>query len=138
MADGYKQPIHRQFMPGTSHGVPDAYARDALGLCGAQYVRHLGIIEKHNLLIRSQPHLIGLVGAKRVAAMDQRDLLGKIREEQSFLCSRVATSDHGHLLSAEEKPVAGGACGYAETLEPAFALKPQPIGAGTGSDDQRI
>src|SRR5580704_15322427 len=60
---------------------------------------------------RSVQHDFG--GAEFVAAMNQRHLLRKFREEGGFLHSGVSAADYDDVFPAKEEAVAGGAGGNA-------------------------
>jgi hypothetical protein len=60
-------------------------------------------------LSRSRWLLEDLLGAQRVAAMDEGDLGGDVREIQRLFDRRIAPADDGDLLVTVEKAVAGGA-----------------------------
>ena len=61
------------------------------------------------------------LGAEFVAAMDDGDALGDVREVESLLDGGVATADHRHVLVTVEEAVAGGAGRDAKTLVDALA-----------------
>jgi hypothetical protein len=75
------------------------------------------VVDDVDLGVGGEAHLVGLVGAQHGAAMDQRDAVGEIGEEQSFLGRGVAAAHHRHMLAAKEEPVAGGAGRHAEAFE---------------------
>ena len=80
-----------------------------------------------DLRIVEQPVLQDFLGAKRIAAMDQRDLGREVRQEKRLLHSGVATAHDRHFLAAIEEPVAGRAGRNAEALEVLFGGQPQPL-----------
>ena len=59
-------------------------------------------------------------------------------EKQRFLHRRVSSPDDRHLLSAIERPVAGGAGRDPPIHEMPFRGKAQPAGAGAGRDDEGL
>src|SRR5208282_6865607 len=86
-----------------------------------------------DLRIGEEARLEDLLGAELVAAVDQRDLAGVMRQVQRLLDRGVAAADHRHLLAAEEESVAGGAGRNAEAAELRLALNPEPARLGAGA-----
>ena len=70
--------------------------------------------------------------------MDQRDLGGKIRQEQRLFHGRVATADHNNLLAAIKEPVAGRTGRNAEAFELLFRRQAQPFRPRTRTQDNGI
>ena len=70
--------------------------------------------------------------------MDQRDLAGKVGQEQRLFHSRIAAADDDNFHAAIKEPVAGGAGRYTEPLEPLFGRQAQPFGPGPGGKDYSI
>ena len=79
-----------------------------------------------------------LFGAQRIAAMDERDLGGDVREIKRLFDRRIAPADDGDLLVAIEKAVAGGAGGDAAPTKLLFRRQAEIHGAGAGGDDERV
>ncbi|CAM5289963.1 hypothetical protein SSCI18S_00268 [Sphingobium scionense] len=61
-----------------------------------------------------------------------------VGEVERFLDRRIAAADDHDLLAAIEEAVAGGAGADALALQMLLALDAEPLGLGTGADDQRI
>jgi len=132
VADEDKDPVHRK------HG-----ALSALDIFQAQ-VGHRGVA--HNLFYNRIPdksHLFMLqcpfleygVGAQPVTAVNDGHLLRKAGQKKPLIQGAVAAADHHHLLSREEKAVAGGAVGDPLADVFIFARQTQTLGGRSGSDD---
>jgi hypothetical protein len=107
----------------------------------AQHLVHGMVPDDAHLALRDarkQPVLQDLLAAQLVAAVDQRDVRGDVRQVQRFLHRGVAAADHGHVLVAEEEAVAGGAGRHALALEGVFGGQAEIFRRGAGGDDQRI
>ena len=63
---------------------------------------------------------------------------GDVGEIEGLLHRGVAAADHGDLLAAVEKAVAGGAGGDAAPAKLLLGGQPQIAGAGPGGDDQGV
>jgi hypothetical protein len=79
-----------------------------------------------------------LRGAELVAPVHDRDLARELREEGRLLHRRVAAAHDQQLPVAEEEAVAGGAAAHAASAERVLAGHGQPLGAGTGADDDAV
>ena len=99
---------------------------------------HDAVPDDIDFLMAEQALLQDLLGAQCVAAMDQRDPGGNIRQIEGFLDSGIATTDDDDILVPEEEPVAGGACGNTFSAKGLFALQSKPAGLGPGRDDNGI
>src|SRR5690606_16835804 len=88
-----------------------------------------------DLGVGERPLLGGLVGPQRVAAVDDRDAVGELREEHAFLDGGVTAADHDHVLAAVEEAVAGRAGGHAAAVELALARYAEQARVGAGGDD---
>ena len=75
---------------------------------------------------------------KRIAAVDHRDLVGEVGEEQRFLDGGVAAADDRDLAVLVEEAVAGGAGRDAEAAELLLGGQVQPVRLRAGRDDQRV
>ena len=118
--------------------VAQAHAGDAGGLAAAEDLVDAVVPDHLDLGMLEQPVLQDALGAQLVAAMDQRDLGGEVRQEQRLLDGGVAASDHHDLLAAIEEPVAGGAGRDAESLEALLGRQAQPAGLGAGGEDDGV
>ena len=76
-------------------------------------------------------------GAELVAAVDDRHLVGELREEDRLLHRGVAAPDDDDVLPTEERCVTDGAVGDAAALERALRLEAELAGARAGRDDHR-
>ena len=120
MPDSDEHPIDRHGLGGAIAGIAqhDAGDRGRHGRPGD--VGELGIPAHLDLGVLEQPILQDAFGAEFLAPVDDRDLAGKISEEQRFLDGGVAAADHQHVLVAIEKAIASGAGRNPEALELLF------------------
>src|SRR5574341_1022757 len=70
--------------------------------------------------------------------MDDVDLAGKAREEQSLLERAVAAAYDRNLFAAKEKPITGRAVRYSASHQFLFTRHTQPARRRAGGDNQRI
>ena len=75
---------------------------------------------------------------KRIAAVDQGDVMAVVGEVQRFLDRGVAAADHRDFLAAVEEAVAGRAGRRAPALHMLFGRQAEPLGLRAGGDDQRV
>ena len=85
-----------------------------------------------------QAVLQDLLGAQRVAAVDQRDLRREVRQEQRLLDRGVPAAHDRDLLASVEEPVAGRAGRDAEPLEVLLGRQAEPLGLRAGGEDERV
>src|SRR6266568_2230847 len=78
-----------------------------------------------------------LRSAELVAAVDEVDSACELREKRRLFQRRIASADHGNLLPAEEKTVAGRAGRNAISQELALRLEPQHSRGSARGDNQR-
>ena len=76
--------------------------------------------------------------AKFVAAVDERDMLRKLRQKRGFFHCRVAAADDEDVAVAKEKTVAGGAGGNAVAQQVTLRFNPEHARRRAGRDDQRL
>src|SRR6185437_626429 len=79
-----------------------------------------------------------LLRAQAIPPVDERDVLGDMREVERLLDGRVASADHGDALAAEEKSIAGGAGRDPAAAELLLRGEPEVLGSRAGGDDQGI
>ena len=91
-------------------------------------VRDLGVVPGAVL------HDLG--GAQRVAAMDQGDFRGELRQERGLLDGRIPSADDRDFFPSIKVAVAGSTC--ADAIAPVWTFDAQPSRRGAGSHDQRI
>lgn len=82
--------------------------------------------------------LDGLGGTKLVAAVDDRDLAGKLGQIHGLLDRTVAAADDINLVVLEEGRVARGAEGDAAAGELALVFAADGAGEGAGGDDDGL
>ena len=90
------------------------------------------------LRVGEQPVLQDLLGAKRIAAVDQGHVMAVVGHVERFLDRGIAAADHRDLLAAIEEAVAGRAGRSALALHMLFGRQAEPLGLGAGGDDQRV
>ena len=76
--------------------------------------------------------------AELVAAVDDRDLVGELRQEDRLLHRRVAAADDEDFLLAVEGGVADGAVRDARALEALLGGEPELPRGRTRGDDHRL
>ena len=139
VADGDEQAVHVDLAGRVVLGAADADTGDTTlvaedlverAVPGDLDVAVLGLVEQ--LLLQD------LLGAQRVAAVDQGYLRGDVGQVQRLLDRCVAAADDGDLLVAVEEPVAGRAGGHALTLELLFRFHAEVLRRRAGGDDQGI
>src|SRR5258708_38634987 len=64
-------------------------------------------------------------------------MVGLARQECGLFHSIISSPDNGHILMLEEEAITGGTGAHAAPLQTLLARQPQPLGAGTGGDDDR-
>ena len=139
MADGDEETVDRDVAAAAVLHRLHAHAGDA-----AVVAQHLvdGVVphgfDLAGLHFREQLVLHDLFGAQGVAAVDQIDLAGDVRQIQRFFDRGVAAADHRHVLILVEEAVAGGAGGHAAALEFLFRGDAQVFRGGAGGDDERV
>ena len=74
-------------------------------------------------------------GAEVLAPVDDRHLVGELRQEDRLLHRGVAATDHDHVLVPEERRVADGAIGDAAALQRALGVEPELARARPCSHD---
>src|SRR5205085_4614673 len=85
-----------------------------------------------------RPVLQDLLGAQRIPAMDQGNVMTVVGHVERFFHRRIAAADHDHLAPAVEEAVAGRAGRYALALEMLLARQVQPARLRAGGDDQCV
>ena len=75
---------------------------------------------------------------KRIAAVDQGDVMAMVGQVQRFLDRGVAAADHRDPLAAIEEAVAGRAGGRAPALHMLFGGKVEPFRLSAGRDHQGV
>ena len=88
--------------------------------------------------LRNRRSLQNLLGAERVAAVDEGDPAGVVGEVERLLHGGVAAADHRDLLAAEEEAIAGGTGRNAEAHEALLAFEAQPLRLCAGADDDGV
>ena len=79
-----------------------------------------------------------LRGAELVAAVDDRQLVGELGDEDRVLHRRVAAADHDHVLALEEGAVADAAGGDAAAAELDLAGDAEPLRLGAHREDHGL
>ncbi|MNL18557.1 hypothetical protein D3C87_1397070 [compost metagenome] len=77
-------------------------------------------------------------GLELVAAVNQGDLAGDMRQVQRLFHGRVAAANHRDFLVLVEETVAGGAGGHAAAHERLLRRQAQVLCRGARGDDQRV
>jgi hypothetical protein len=100
------------------------------------------VVPDHRQLARldllEETILHDLFRAQLVAAMNERDVRGDVREVDGFLDRGIAAADDGHAVATEEKSVAGRAGGDAVATMLFLGRQPEVLGGGAGGDDERV
>jgi hypothetical protein len=86
----------------------------------------------------NRPVLEDLLGAERIAAVDQCDVMAVIGHVDRFLDRGVAAADHRHLLAPVEEAVAGRAGGDPPALQMLLGRQVQPFRLGPGRDHDAV
>ena len=110
----------------------------ASGIAAADELRDLAVPDDLDVGIGEQPVLQDLLGAQRIAAVDQGHVVAVVGEVERFLDRGVAAADHRDLLAAIEEAVAGRAGRRAPALHMLFGRQAEPLGLGAGRDHQRV
>ena len=127
MANGHEKSLAGDICGLTAVHIPRAHAGDAARAVIAQNLGHFMMPQHVDLGVFEQAVLHDLFRPQRIAAVDQRDMRGKVGQKQRLFHRRIAAADHHHLLAAIEEAVAGGAGGNAEALEMLFRRQAKPF-----------
>ena len=138
MADGDEHSVNRQPIERAGLHVAEPDPGNHLGRAAAFDFLHDAVPDHVDPGVGEQPRLQDLLGPQRVAAVDQRDAVGMVRQVQRLLDRGVAAADHRDRLAAVEEPVAGGAGRHAAALQPLLRLDVEPAGLRAGGDDHRV
>ena len=128
MADGDENAVGGQHAALAGFDIRHFRARHAQRIAVAQHFIDNCVPDHFDLGIFEQAFLHDLFRTENVLAVDDSDLGGKVREEQRFFDSRVATADEEHFLAAIEEPVACRASRNAEALKMLLRRQAQPFG----------
>ncbi|MNT17150.1 hypothetical protein D3C72_1522870 [compost metagenome] len=118
MADGDEDAVGGDFRQVAGLDVLQAHAGDVAGHAVDDAEDFIdGHVPDHlDLGMGEQAVLQDLLGAELGLAVDDRDLLGEVGQEQGLFDRGVAAADDRDLLAAIEEAVAGGAGRDAEAL----------------------
>src|ERR1700683_4520793 len=97
-----------------------------------------GVGEELDLGVALGPIQHDLRSAKAIAAVNQRDLGGKTRQEQGFLHGRISPAAPHNLLPGEKKPVTRGAGRYTVANELRLIGQAEPARGSAAGDDERL
>ncbi|MNS87600.1 hypothetical protein D3C72_1215480 [compost metagenome] len=139
VADGDEDAMHGERFDLAVDGRLDVQTRHA-AFVARHFVQSV-VIFQHNLAFGNlgvQAVDQNRFRAELVAAMDQRDFIGDVRQVQRFFDGCVAAADNGHFLVAVEEAVAGGAGGNALAGEGFLGRQAEVLGGGAGGDDQGV
>ena len=139
VADGDEHAVHAQCFDLAVDGRLDVQARHA-AFVARHFVQGV-VIFQHDLAFGNlgvQAVDQDRFGAELVAAVDQRDFIGDVRQVQRFFDGRVAAADDGHFLVAVEETIAGGAGGHALAHEFRFRWQAQVLRGRARGDDQGV
>ena len=92
------------------------------GDCRADDLFDNGVPDHIDLRILEQSLLQDLLGTQRIAAVDQRHVIGEVRQKQRLFDSRVAAADDDDLFTLVEKAVARRAGRNAVAFEEFFRM----------------
>src|ERR1044071_3903005 len=137
VADGDEESLRGKVVDLVRLQVADLERGDAALFRADDFVDG-AVVAELDFRIRQCALLHDLRRAQRLAAMDDRDPRGELREERRLLHRRVAAADDGDLLAAEEKSVARRAVRDAEALQLFLRRQSELHGRGAGGDDQRV
>src|ERR1043165_7940114 len=137
VADGDEEALRREVVDFVRLEVADLERRDAALFRADDFVDG-AVVAELDFRIRQRALLHDLRRAQGLAAVDDRHLRGKLRQERRLLHRRVAAADDRDLFAAEEESVAGRAVGDAETLQLFLRGEAALHGRGAGGDDQRV
>ena len=137
VADGDEDAVGGDFGGFTGDGVFQAHAGDVLGhaVGDAEDFLDGAVPDDVDLGVGEQAVLQDFFRTQGVAAVNQRDALGEIGEEEGFFDSGIAAADDHDLFAAIEEAVAGGAGRDAKALIGIFRFKAQPLGLCARRDD---
>ena len=117
MADGDEGAFGVEPLDRAGLGVPQVDRDQPLGLAAGDELGDLAVPHHLDVGMGEQPVLEDLLGAQRIAAVDQGDVMAVVGHVERFLDRGVAAADHHHLLAAVEEAVAGRAGGDALALQ---------------------
>ena len=120
VADRDEEAVGRELGRLVGVDVANRHARDRVL---AEHFLDDGVRDELDLLVRARTVLHDLRGPELLAPVDERDLVGELRQEDRLLHGGVAAADDDDLLLAEERGVADGAVGDAAGLEPLLGRK---------------
>src|ERR1700691_732672 len=138
VADGDEHAVATQRARLAAADIHDPRAGDVWRLAFAHDLVEHAVPDDVDLGIGEEPRLQNLLGAEPVAAVDQRNLGGVMRQVKRLLDRGVAAADYRHLLAAEEETVAGGASRNAEAAELRLARNAEPARFGAGADGDTV
>ena len=138
MADRDEHAVDLALGDGAGLYVLELHAAYLERVLGAGDVFEDAVPDHLDLGMLEQPVLQNLFSAKRVAPVHDRDLGGKIGEEQCLFDRGIAAADHDHFLVAIEEAVAGRAGRHAIAFEFLFGGQIEPARLRAGRDDERV
>src|SRR5262249_29092385 len=138
VADGDEDAVGGNFAHRVGFQIAQDDALDLERILTADNVGEHAVPDHRYFRIPEQPVLQDLLRAERVAPMHDRDLAGKIGEEQRLLDRGIAASDDQDFLAAIEEAVAGGAGGNAKAFEFLLGGEVKPACLRAGRKNQRL
>jgi hypothetical protein len=135
MTDGDEDAVDLTLGNGAGLHVLEPHAADLQRIVAAGDIVEHAVPDHLDLGMLEQAVLQDLLGAECIAPVHDRDLRGKIGQEQCLLDSGVAAADHHDFLVAIEEPVAGRAGGHAIAFEFLFRRQIEPARLRSGCDD---
>ncbi len=111
------------------HGLQRLVAQQLFGLVFPEHLDVFGI---------EHPFLHGLRCPQFVPPHNQVHLLADACQVSGFFGSRISTPYNGHCFVLIKEPVAGGARGNPESLEPVLGFQSQVLGGGPGGQDDHV
>ncbi len=88
--------------------------------------------------LMEQAVLEDLLRAQAIPAMDQRHVLGNVRQIEGFFHGGVAAADHGDALAAKEEAIAGSASRDAAPAIFLFGRQTEVSGRRSRRNDKRV
>ena len=104
--------------------LPAVLQADAGQALTAQQLRYGAVPAERHIALFFQRRQPGGRCPERAAAVHERHMAAQSRQQQGFADGGIAAADHGDVLPAEKRPVAGGAVAHAVQL--VLLRQPEP------------
>src|SRR5260221_11586913 len=134
MPDCQEESLNRQYALFARFHIAQPQTRNFVF---TQNLDHFCVPDKADLGILESALLHNLARSQRIAAVDNRHMVGVARQESGLFHSSISTPDNGHILMLKEEAIKGVTGAHTPPLQTLLARQPQPLSAGTGGDDDR-